>query len=82
MIGGEEETERWRGILQATLALAAVLELPVTAEGVETEEQATFLRLCGCDQLQGFFFFRPVGQAALADLLSKPAVPRLTSMSA
>jgi EAL domain-containing protein (putative c-di-GMP-specific phosphodiesterase class I) len=40
----------------------------VTAEGVETKEQAAFLKSLGCDEVQGFFFARPVpiDQVALA----------------
>jgi EAL domain-containing protein (putative c-di-GMP-specific phosphodiesterase class I) len=33
--------------------------LTVTAEGVEVEEEAAFLRLAGCSELQGFFFAKP-----------------------
>ncbi len=47
-------------ILQATVALANALRLPVTAEGVETEEQAIALRLSGCEKLQGYLFSRPI----------------------
>ncbi|KPF46246.1 EAL domain-containing protein [Rhizobium sp. AAP43] len=46
-------------MLQATVALARSLNIPVTAEGVETEQQAVILRLAGCDQLQGYLFGRP-----------------------
>ena len=70
MILALEEVPRGREMLQATLALASALEIPVTAEGIETEEDAIFLRLCGCDQLQGYFFSRPVGEDALPALLA------------
>ena len=46
--------------LQATVALARSLNIPVTAEGVETKNQALALRLSGCDQLQGYLFGKPM----------------------
>lgn len=48
-----------RELLQATVALARSLDLPVTAEGIECEEQALVVRLCGCDELQGYYIGRP-----------------------
>jgi diguanylate cyclase (GGDEF)-like protein len=47
-------------MLQATVALARSLDIPVTAEGVETDAQAIQLRLAGCDELQGYLFGRPM----------------------
>ena len=47
-------------VLQATVALANALNLPVTAEGIETEAQATAVRLSGCNRLQGYLFSKPV----------------------
>ncbi len=43
-------------IIEAILTLAAKLSITVTAEGVETVEQAAMLRARGCDDIQGFLF--------------------------
>jgi len=47
-------------IVQSILSMAQHLGLRVVAEGVETAEQATFLRQRGCEALQGFWLSRPV----------------------
>lgn len=54
------------GVFQATVALANALEIPVTAEGIETQSQAMIARLSGCDLLQGYLFSKP----ATADEIS------------
>jgi diguanylate cyclase (GGDEF)-like protein len=53
-------------VLQATIALANALQIPVTAEGIETERQATVVKLCGCDELQGYLFSKPISGEELA----------------
>ena len=40
--------------------LAHSLKLKVGAEGVESEEQSRLLRLLNCDEIQGYFFCKPV----------------------
>ncbi|MGE3570825.1 MAG: PAS domain S-box protein [Burkholderiales bacterium] len=60
-------------IVRAVIDMANNLELQVVAEGVETEEQAEFLRSHGCHQGQGFLFSRPVPAAQLAARLREAA---------
>ena len=53
------EDERARVLVTGVIYLANGLDMGVTAEGVETEEQETLLQLAGCTNLQGFRFHRP-----------------------
>jgi EAL domain-containing protein (putative c-di-GMP-specific phosphodiesterase class I) len=63
------ESHSQRQMLQATVALARSLDIPVTAEGIETEEQAIAVRLFGCDCLQGYYFGRPMPADQITQLL-------------
>ena len=54
---GEKRDTR---IIQLILDIAKILDVPVIAEGVETEEQLLALKDLGCDLAQGYFFSRPV----------------------
>jgi diguanylate cyclase (GGDEF)-like protein/PAS domain S-box-containing protein len=47
-------------IVASIIALAHNLKLAVIAEGVETEEQLDYLRRHGCDEMQGYYFSRPL----------------------
>ena len=47
-------------IVTATIALGHSLNLTMVAEGVETEQQLGFLRTQGCEQIQGYYFSRPL----------------------
>lgn len=48
-----------RSIVQSVLTLARGMDLEVTAEGIETAQQAEVLTQLGCSQLQGYLFGRP-----------------------
>lgn len=72
-----------RAITQAIIGMGKALNLTVIAEGVETPEQAEFLRAHGCDEYQGHHFSRPVPAEELfilvrSEPLMKRALPRLT----
>lgn len=45
------------------------------AEGVETQAQANFLKLKGCDEVQGYFYGKPMEGRELASLMAKTAYP-------
>ncbi|MBO9197324.1 EAL domain-containing protein [Rhizobium sp. 16-449-1b] len=64
-----EHSESQREMLKATVALASSLDIPVTAEGIETPEQADIASQFGCDTLQGFFFSRPVSAEDITERL-------------
>ncbi len=64
-------------IVTATLAFASALDLGVTAEGVETQDQLDRLTALGCQQAQGYLFSRPVPADAIPELLDRsPGMPR------
>lgn len=64
-----EYNNQSRAIARATISMAHALDLTVTAEGVETEAQARFLKEQGCDELQGYLYSRPQDEAALIPYL-------------
>ena len=69
-------------IVRAILSLARSLGFNVTAEGVETIEQANILKHMSCDMVQGFLFSRPVTPGEIPGLVGRPlsvAEPRLAA---
>ncbi|WP_228551088.1 EAL domain-containing protein [Sporosarcina cascadiensis] len=60
-------------IVKAIIDLAKNLHLSVIAEGVETVEQADFLKRLDCDEAQGFLYSRPVPSEEIIPLLSGKA---------
>lgn len=63
-----ETDESDSAIVKAIIQLSRAIDAQVIAEGVETEGQYDFLKACGCDYVQGYYFDRPM---ALGDLLSR-----------
>jgi diguanylate cyclase (GGDEF)-like protein len=56
-------------ITEAIIAMGKTLSLTVVAEGVETQEQMDFLERHACDQMQGFYFSKPIAPDQFANLL-------------
>jgi EAL domain-containing protein (putative c-di-GMP-specific phosphodiesterase class I) len=57
-------------IVQAVSRLARALNIPTTAEGIETSEQLELLRTAGCTEFQGHLFSRPTSAADIARLVA------------
>jgi len=62
-------------ITETIIAMSRSLGLKVVAEGVETRDQARFLEQRGCDEMQGFYFSRPLAAEGLAAYLRQEPVP-------
>jgi EAL domain-containing protein (putative c-di-GMP-specific phosphodiesterase class I) len=60
-----------RATTKAIIAMGKTIGLTVVAEGVETVEQMNFLKEHSCDEMQGFYFSKPVVSEQFADLLLK-----------
>ena len=86
-----EKSDSNRGgmILSSIVRMAKWLGLPVIAEGVETIEQADFLKSIGCEYIQGYFYSRPLPEDQYVEMLSEstlgeksPQVKMIDNMNA
>ncbi len=59
-----------RAMLVSSIAVARAMHMDVTAEGVETEAQAAMVRAAGCDQMQGWLYYRPVAACYIGALVA------------
>lgn len=69
-IDGVATSRQSAAIVRSTLILAASLDIPVLAEGVENEEHIRFLAAEGCHQVQGYFYSRPVPRGDIQDMVN------------
>ncbi|WP_017756166.1 sensor domain-containing protein [Calidifontibacillus oryziterrae] len=58
-------------IVRTIIAMAKNLDFHVTAEGVETQKQFAFLHAHSCDEIQGFYFSRPLSPDRFQEFLEK-----------
>jgi EAL domain-containing protein (putative c-di-GMP-specific phosphodiesterase class I) len=61
-------------LVDAIVRLGAVLDVEVTAEGIESGDQLARLRVLGCGHGQGYFFARPVAEGDLREMLTSGAL--------
>ncbi|ASL46962.1 Cyclic di-GMP phosphodiesterase Gmr [Burkholderia sp. AD24] len=63
-------------VVRGIVALAREIGIPTTAEGIETQEQLDFVRVCGCTHAQGFLLGRPVRGSEIARI-DEPVIAHL-----
>jgi diguanylate cyclase (GGDEF)-like protein/PAS domain S-box-containing protein len=63
-------------IIKAIMHLANSLDLKIIAEGVETLEQYEFIKSLGCDEIQGYYFYKPSTSTEIENLLDRVAATR------
>lgn len=69
-------------IIKAIVSLSSILSCTSIAEGVETERQERFLKSIGCNQFQGYYYYRPLEVAQLREFdLLAPLGERDTGFS-
>jgi diguanylate cyclase (GGDEF)-like protein/PAS domain S-box-containing protein len=69
-----EQNHHSRSIVRAVIGLGRSLELPILAEGVETEAQHAFLVQEGCDEVQGYLTGRPLPIVHYAKLVGRQMI--------
>jgi diguanylate cyclase (GGDEF)-like protein/PAS domain S-box-containing protein len=74
-IMGIPEKEKEKAIIESILDLTSRLQGEVICEGVETEEQLTFLQVKGCRLVQGFYFSKPLPKEELETTILKRQIP-------
>ncbi len=60
LIVDAEGDEGSRAMMLSSISLARAMKMDVTAEGVETQAQADLARASGCDQIQGWLYYKPM----------------------
>ncbi len=75
MLAGEDDGSR--AMMLSSIAMARALNMSVTAEGVETSEQADMVRAAGCDQIQGWLYYKAMGAQEVDRLIAAQNAPVL-----
>jgi diguanylate cyclase (GGDEF)-like protein len=68
-LSGESDAARSHCILASVIRMAGWLDMPVITEGVETAQQADFLKSVGCSYAQGYYYARPMPVAQYEKLI-------------
>ena len=59
-------------IIRSTIGMAHAFGADTIAEGVENDQQLSFLADAGCDMIQGYYFYKPMPEESFVDILNNP----------
>ena len=65
------ESPKTKSIVHSIIGMAHEIGIKTVAEGVETEEQVSFLRQSGCDYIQGYYYSKPLPEEEFVEFLEK-----------
>lgn len=65
------ENPKTKSIVHSIIGMAHEIGIKTVAEGVETEEQVSFLRQSGCDYIQGYYYSKPLPEEEFVEFLEK-----------
>lgn len=65
------ENPKTKSIIHSIIGMAHEIGIKTVAEGVETEEQVSFLRQSGCDYIQGYYYSKPLPEEEFVEFLEK-----------
>ena len=65
------ENPKTKSIVHSIIGMAHEIGIKTVAEGVETEEQISFLRQSGCDYIQGYYYSKPLPEEEFVEFLEK-----------
>lgn len=67
----EDLSENDKTVIESMISMAKRLGMKVICEGVETETQMTFLKRANCDQIQGYYYGKPMDEATFSQFVEK-----------
>ena len=69
-----EKDEKSLKLVELIIGIAGFLNVPVVAEGVETQSQLDTLKKMGCQVIQGYYFSRPVPASEFEEFIKRECV--------
>lgn len=75
LIADAGNDEGSRAMMLSSITVARALDMAVTAEGVETEDQAQLAKTAGCDQIQGWLYYKAMAAEKISQLVASENAP-------
>lgn len=81
MLGYDKSPEKLEKVIASVVDLGHGIDMYVTVEGVESDEHVNILKGLGCDQLQGYYFGKPMTVADAHSMITDESLNNLKALS-